>query len=195
MAKRAKRNARVRTRKPARKSARPRKAAKRTPAKAKARKASRRPPSRRAGRRKQAPRSARPKPAALQRERRRLHEEEMVPTPPSTFGFVEKSSAASTGRRHLDEIRRLHTEGGARLTAGDLDTDWNEAYASGDEAPGGDNPTPDQDIVEEIGRALGVEYDDLEELKGAEKITERDKHRWEYDPASAEDYPDRNKKQ
>ena len=119
----------------------------------------------------------------------------MVPMPPSTFGFAEKSSAANTGHHHQDENRRLHTEGGARLTAGDLDTDWNEAYSSGDEAPGGDNPTPDQDVVEEIGRALGVEYDDLEELKGAEKISERDKHRWEYDPASADDYSERNKKQ
>ena len=36
--------------------------------------------------------------------------------------------------------------------------------------------------------------EDAEELKGSEKITERDRHRWEYDPASAEDYRDRNKK-
>ncbi len=34
-----------------------------------------------------------------------------------------------------------------------------------DEAPGGDNPTPDQDIVDEIGKALGVEYQDSEELR------------------------------
>ena len=31
-----------------------------------------------------------------------------------------------------------------------------------------------------------------EELKGADKISERDKHRWELDPASSEDYPDRD---
>ena len=37
-------------------------------------------------------------------------------------------------------------------------------------------PTPDQDVVEEIGRALGVEYEDAEELKGAEKIEDRDRH-------------------
>ena len=48
----------------------------------------------------------------------------------------------------------------------------------------------DFEDVEEIGRALGVEYEDAEELKGADKITERDKHRWEYNPASAEDYPE-----
>jgi hypothetical protein len=137
---------------------------------------------------------ARPKPAALQRERRRLRDEDVVPSPPSTLSYDQRSSAARTGHRILDEQKRIHTEGGARLTAGDLDTDWNDAYSSGDEAPGGDNPTPDQDVVEEIGRALGVEYDDAEELKGSVKISERDRHRWEYDPASAEDYRDRNKK-
>ena len=94
-------------------------------------------------------------------------------------------------------VERLneHHETSPALTGGDVDADWEDAYQDGDEAPGGDNPTPDQDVVEEIGRALGVEYDDSEELKGSDKITERDKHRWEYDPASAEDYRDRNKKQ
>jgi hypothetical protein len=95
----------------------------------------------------------------------------------------------------LRQKRLVHTEGGPALTGGDIDADWSEAYSSGEETPGGDMPTPDQDVVEEIGRALGVEYDDAEELKGSDKIVERDRHRWEYDPASAEDYRDRNKKQ
>jgi len=77
------------------------------------------------------------------------------------------------------------------LTAGDVDADWENAYFSGEEAPGGDNPTPDQDVVDDIGKALGVEYQDNEELKASDKVTERDKHRWELDPASSEDYKDR----
>ena len=56
----------------------------------------------------------------------------------------------------------------------------------------GDNPTPDQDRVDDIGKALGVDYEDNEELKASDKITERDKHRWELDPASSEDYRDRD---
>jgi hypothetical protein len=87
--------------------------------------------------------------------------------------------------------RSQHTETSPELTGGDVDADWEDAYAVGDEAPGGDNPTPDQDRVDDIGRALGVEYQDNEELKASEKITKRDKHRWELDPASAEDYNDR----
>jgi len=69
--------------------------------------------------------------------------------------------------------------------------DAEDAYFTGEEAPGGDNPTPDQDVVDEIGKALGVEYQPGEELEGSDKITKRDKHRWELDPASSEDYKGR----
>jgi hypothetical protein len=138
--------------------------------------------------------SARPSPAALSRERRHLREEEMVPTPPSTLDYKPRASSAETGQNMYNQRSREHTEGGSALTGGDVDADWNEAYSSGEETPGGDMPTPDQDVVEEIGRALGVEYEDAEELKGAEKIENRDRHRWEYDPASAEDYKDRNRR-
>ena len=65
---------------------------------------------------------------------------------------------------------REHTEGGPALTSGDIDADWSEAYASGEETPGGDMPTPDQDVVEEIGRALGVEHEDAEELKAPRRL-------------------------
>ena len=54
----------------------------------------------------------------------------------------------------------------ASIAGGDVDADVESAYFTGDEAPGGDNPTPDQDIVDDIGKALGVEYQDNEELKG-----------------------------
>ena len=79
------------------------------------------------------------------------------------------------------------------LVAGDVDADWASAYSVGDEAPGGDNPTPDQDVVELIGRSLGIEYEDDEELEGGEEIVARDRHRWELDPASSEDWKDRKK--
>jgi hypothetical protein len=103
------------------------------------------------------------------------------------------ASAARSGRHDLFEQLHEHTETGPALTGGDIDANWETAYSSGDEAPGGDNPTPDQDIVDEVGRALGLEYEDNEELKGADKIIERDRHRWELDPASSEDYKDRGK--
>ena len=125
----------------------------------------------------------------LERERKRLREvEESIQGPPSSLNMDRHSSAARTGRATLQQAKRDHTETSPAMTGGDVDADWEDAYAVGDEAPGGDNPTPDQDRVDDIGRALGIEYQDNEELKAADKIIERDRHRWELDPASAEDY-------
>jgi hypothetical protein len=125
----------------------------------------------------------------LERERRRLREvEESVQGPPSSLNLDRHGSAARSGRAALRQAKRDHTETSPAMTGGDVDADWEDAYAVGDEAPGGDNPTPDQDRVDDIGRALGIEYQDNEELKAADKIIERDRHRWELDPASAEDY-------
>ncbi len=134
---------------------------------------------------------SRPAPG-LDRSRRQLREiEETVQGPPSSLDMDRTPSAARSGRRHMQDQLEESNESGPVLTGGDVDADWGDAYAVGDEAPGGDNPTPDQDIVDDIGRALGVEYQDNEELKGADKIAERDRHRWELDPASSDDYKDR----
>lgn len=127
----------------------------------------------------------------LNRERRTISEEERVPSPPSSLDLDRTASAARSGRRAQLDKYEEHTETSPALTGGDVDADWESAYAVGDEAPGGDNPTPDQDIVDDIGRAVGVEYQDNEELKGEKKILERDKHRWELDPASSDDWDDR----
>jgi hypothetical protein len=145
-----------------------------------------------------AKRSAAARPAAkgarLDRVRRTLDEtasaEEMLPTPPSSLDLDRHASAARSGRLEIDEARRNLGALGA-LTGGDVDADAENAYFSGDEAPGGDNPTPDQDVVDEIGQAIGVQYQDNEELRASDKVIERDRHRWELDPASSEDYKDR----
>jgi hypothetical protein len=130
---------------------------------------------------------------ALERERRRLREvEEALPMPPSSLNMDRHGSAVRTGRAEMRQARHEHTETSPAMTGGDVDADWEDAYAVGDEAPGGDNPTPDQDRVDDIGKALGVQYEDNEELKAADKLLERDKHRWELDPASSEDYKDRD---
>ena len=133
------------------------------------------------------------KPPSLDRERRVVRDEDDIiqSTPPSSLDLDRSASAVRTGRRALKERYEEHTETSPALTAGDVDADWESAYSVGDEAPGGDNPTPDQDIVDDIGRAVGVEYQDNEELKGDEKIAKRDRNRWELDPASSDDWDDR----
>ena len=146
----------------------------------------------RSARPKQAAGSARPikgpAPATLARERRKLADDERLGQ--ATFTDDRLISSARAGHDELRTRLNQHTETSPALAGGDIDAKWQDAYAVGDEAPGGDNPTPDQDRVDDIGRALGIEYADNEELKAADKIIERDKHRWELDPASAEDYPD-----
>jgi hypothetical protein len=161
----------------------------RKPAKKAARKAvkkvARKPPS---------PKATAPKgPAAKSAARKGLPNRAAKPAPirgaiPSSLGLSGGASAAKTGREELLQSLKQRTETSPAITAGDVDADWQLAYSSGDEAPGGDNPTPDQDVVDEIGEALGLEYDDEEELKGAAKIEDRDKHRWELDPASKDDF-------
>ena len=129
----------------------------------------------------------------LNRERRRVQDDDDVvsPTPPSSLGLDRTASAARSGRQELRDRYDNHNETGPVLTAGDIDADWESAYSTGDEAPGGDNPTPDQNVVDDIGLAVGVAYDDNEELEGADRIEERDRHRWEFDPASSDDFDER----
>ena len=132
------------------------------------------------------PASTRATPAApprLDRARRILSE-----TPAASLDAGRYTAAARSGRKALDRSHHEHTGMTPSITGGDLDADWENAYFSGDEAPGGDNLTPDQESVEDMGEALGVSYQDNEELKGSDKVVERDKHRWELDPASADDY-------
>jgi hypothetical protein len=127
----------------------------------------------------------------LDRVRRTL--DDVIPTPPSSLNLERHGTAAGSGR---GQLAANHPQLGAGLTpaitGGDVDADYENAYFSGDGAPGGDNPTPDQEVVDDIGKALGVQYNDNEELKSGEKVTDRDKHRWELDPASSEDYKDRD---
>jgi hypothetical protein len=132
---------------------------------------------------------ARSAPARLGRERRTL--DDLIPTPPSSLDMDRRGSAARTGRAEMAESRANQASLTPDISAGDVDVNVEDAYFVGDESPGGDNPTPDQDVVDEIGKALGVEYQDAEELRGSEKVSDRDKHRWELDPASSEDYKSR----
>jgi hypothetical protein len=79
------------------------------------------------------------------------------------------------------------------LSGGDIDARWDDAESGGDETGGGSTATPGRNDLDAIGEAVGVTYADGEELKIGEKEERRDKHRWELDPASSEDFVDRTK--
>src|SRR5713226_437901 len=103
--------------------------------------------------------------------------------------FSEVQRLASGGEQLRRELRE-HNSRTPVLSAGDIDADWARADI-GDETVGGSAPTPDQDIVEQLGQAVGLTYEDNEPLHTIEKVEERDRKRWELDPASSEDYNDR----
>ena len=77
------------------------------------------------------------------------------------------------------------------IAAGDLDAQWEGAQFSGDESAVSSMSVPGTSAVDEVGAAMGVTYQDNEELKFGEKERSRDQKRWELDPASSDDYQDR----
>jgi hypothetical protein len=82
-------------------------------------------------------------------------------------------------------------EASPTLTGGDIDANYEQANAVGDEAVGGTANTPDMDVVDELGAAVGLEMDDRAFLRTNEILEERDARRWELEPTSSEDYDDR----
>lgn len=117
-----------------------------------------------------------------------MNEPELLDVEPSAEVSEEFDEAAAInegGRHQLLERLEENTDTGPKLSAGDIDATWEDSV--GEEAVGGGNPTPDQDIVEEIGQALGYTYEDNEPLRPEEKLEDRDRNRWELNPSSAED--------
>lgn len=100
--------------------------------------------------------------------------------------FAERQGYATGSPEFLDKLEEHHSQG-PRLAGGDVDAAWDRTNVSGEEDPGGTVPTPDQDIVDDIGGAVGITYDDDEPLATADRLGERDEKRWELDPKSVED--------
>jgi hypothetical protein len=82
--------------------------------------------------------------------------------------------------RQEDEQLAGYRDANPELTAGDVDADWPRAASVGEEAAGGSVATPDQDRVDEIGKALGVPRSPDEEFRPSGEILEaRDRNRWD----------------
>jgi Family of unknown function (DUF6335) len=79
---------------------------------------------------------------------------------------------------------RNNTAASPRDAGGDLDADWEGVNESGSETFAGDNPTPDQSLVEENAHAMGVSFEDNEELDFLDKIEKRDRERFELEERS-----------
>jgi hypothetical protein len=107
-----------------------------------------------------------------------------VPNPDIEEFMEGEISRAPKDAEVLAHRIRNNTAASPRDAGGDLDASWEDVNATGSETVGGDNPTPDQSVVEENASALGVSFEDNEELDFLGKIERRDKERFELDESS-----------
>jgi hypothetical protein len=96
-----------------------------------------------------------------------------------------------SGRDHAWHEMKMRGRGETDVTVGDLDVNLEDANFVGEEAMGGGNVPQDANDVEEIGRSVGVTFQDNEPLDIEHKLQARDDDRWELNPASAEDWEER----
>jgi hypothetical protein len=70
--------------------------------------------------------------------------------------FAEAARLAVGGQQLVKELCEHHSKS-PKLSGGDIDAAWDRADV-GEEAVGGSSPTPDQDVVDELGEAVGLIY-------------------------------------
>lgn len=122
----------------------------------------------------------------------RVESEKFEPIEEVRDEFEIASKLGTAGHVQLMQKLHAHNSTSPALSGGDIDAAWEDA-AVGEESVGGENPTPDQDVVDELGEAVGLIYYDGEPLHTTEKIESRDERRWELDPASSEGFNERMK--
>ena len=107
-----------------------------------------------------------------------------VPDPEIEEFMEEEIARAPKDPDQLAQRLRNHTAASPADAGGDLDASWENAEGSGEESVSGDHALPDQSDVEENAHAVGVNFEDNEELDIIDKIEQRDRHRFELDPRS-----------
>ncbi|MEQ8970282.1 MAG: DUF6335 family protein [Coleofasciculus sp. C1-SOL-03] len=118
------------------------------------------------------------KPASESDQSQETHEIELT-----YRGLSDRNTADG---RLIEESRNRMASG--EPTTGDVDANLYQAKVGGEEAVGGLTPTPDQNVTQEMERAVGVEGAQKEPVQVTDKLEQRDEQRWELDPKSSEDY-------
>ena len=109
---------------------------------------------------------------------------DVVPDPDIEEFMEEEIARAPKDPNQLAQRLRNNTAASPEDAGGDLDAAWEDVNDSGTESVAGDNPTPDQSDVEENARAVGVNFQDNQELDLFEQLERRDRDRFELDPRS-----------
>jgi hypothetical protein len=108
---------------------------------------------------------------------------EFVPDP-DIEEFMEEEIAHAPKDPELLAQRLRNTAASPQDAGGDVDANWEDVNETGSETVAGDSPTPDQSVVEENARAIGVSFEDNEELDFLGKIERRDRDRYELEEQS-----------
>lgn len=112
---------------------------------------------------------------------------DFVPDPQIEEFMEEEIARAPKDPEKLAQRLRDNTAASPKDAGGDIDASWEDVNDSGTESVGGDNPTPDQSDVEENAHAVGVNFEDNEELEFIGKIEARDRDRYELNANSKTD--------
>lgn len=117
----------------------------------------------------------------------RLESEKFEPDSEVRAEFEE--AARLTGEHQLTERMRAHQSPANDLLENSIDASADDP----DMQEGAGAGQPPQSEVDEIGKAVGLTYEDGERMHTTEKVEDRDRHRWELDPASSEGFDERSK--
>ena len=109
---------------------------------------------------------------------------DVAPDPEIEEFMEEEIARAPKDPDQLAQRLRNSTSASPADAGGDLDASWENAEGSGEESVSGDHALPDQSDVEENAHAVGVNFEDNEELDVLDKIERRDRQRFELDPRS-----------
>jgi len=116
--------------------------------------------------------STRPQPTGPDAEERHVRSGTAVAAEALRTG-VPLARARPSDIPHEDETIRV----------GDPDDDSLANEYVGEDIPGGSSPTPDQNVVDEIGRVYGLQEEDVGSLRtSSEILARRDRHRSELTP-------------
>jgi len=108
---------------------------------------------------------------------------EYVPDPEIEEFMEEEIAHAPKDPELLDQRLHNNTAASPQDAGGDIDAAWEDVNESGSESFAGDSPTPDQSMVEENAHAMGINFEDNEELD-FDKIERRDRDRYELEEQS-----------
>jgi hypothetical protein len=113
--------------------------------------------------------------------------------PPPVIHLPSGQAAEEAARSGLEDNSALigaevPTQGstafGSSTTAGDPDAMEYQAEVVGEEAIGGTTPTPDQNNVDGIAAAVGLDPEPEQPIAVTDEMYRRDDHRFELDPDS-----------